>query len=174
MFFTGVRGVPPAGVWGPGWQIPGTPAAGGGPGGLLQRFCLRSLFLGAFRHFVGWDPPGTPLGPPLGPPWDPPGSPLRPPGPPGTWNPPRFVTSNRRAFLDPPPTPLGPPSDPLTPPPKNSLGFGQKSRTRETTQSRRFQYLPIAFLTGTRADPGSPSFGVFLEANFPFQGGVGV
>ena len=64
-------GVPPGGVWGPGWQIPGTPPAGGGPGGLLQRFCLRSLFWVPFDTF--W------AGTPLKPPWDPPGTPLGPP-----------------------------------------------------------------------------------------------
>ena len=163
---------------------------------------------------LGWDPPGTPLGPPwdppgtpLGPPWDPPGTPLGPPwDPPGTspWDPPETLlgpswdrpgtclgppldrlrpgtplktpldlcTSNRQAFLDPPPPPpWDPPQTPLTISPKNSLGFGQKSRKRETTQSRRFQYSKIAFLTGTGPILGSPSFGVFLEANFPFQRG---
>ena len=152
VFLRGSGGYPPGGSGARAGRFRGPPPAGGGPGGLLQRFCLRSLFLGVFRHFLGWDPPGTPLGPP----WDPPGTPPGPPWDP-PWDPP--IPGNplpqTRAFLDPPPppTPLGPPSDPPDTPSQEFARFwSQIQKTREK----------IACLTGTRADPGVPLiWGVF-------------
>ena len=126
--FYGGQGGTPRGGLGPGLADSGDPPAGGGPG-LLQRFCLRLLFLGAFdTSGLGppWDPPGTPLGPPwdppgtpLGPPWDPPGTPLGPPWEPlgPFWDLPETPCYPLGPPWDPPGTPLGPPWDPPWDPP---------------------------------------------------------
>ena len=122
MFFTGVRGVPPGGVWGP------------------------------------WDPPGTPLGPP--------GTPLGPPGKvPGVsevQDPCKGVPKGLRGV------PGGSQGGPRgvhgprkSPKSQKGLGGGVPGRSR-LGFGHRFQYEKIAFLTGTRADPGVPLiWGVF-------------
>ena len=190
--FYGGQGGTPRGGLGPGLADSGTPPAGGGPGGLLQRFCLRSLFLGAFRHFLGWDPPGTRLGPPwdppgtpLGPPWDPPGTPLGPPwDPPGTllglpwtaWDlgPPwTFVTSNRRAFLDPPPPhPLGTPLRPPDTPSQEFARFWSKiQKTRDHPEPSISVLKNRIFNWDPGRSWGPPHLGCFWRQTFPFKGG---
>ena len=131
--FCGGQGGISGGLWGPGWQILGTPPAGAGPGGLLQRILPPIVVLGLGNPFfdpwdppASWDPPGTPLGPP--------GIPLKPPCP--------FLTEIFRLLTpswDPPGTPLGPPWDPWDPP--------------GTALERREPLTPFFGLFGIRLKP---------------------